>query len=172
MLPSLVFMYNFYYQVTKRLLLYINIYFKQQQKKIMNLNLFTLYFQSNVILLLDTISRTIRRLILSSDVPTKQPSWWNKDTVRNLLLLSCLYFSNSEDACLSIPFSTLFTVMCKWLWYTRTIRQDTMDIQTQIKKKRPRITFHFCYRHMNAIQTCINNNTTLWTIWVWSLLKS
>ncbi|XP_054993034.1 von Willebrand factor A domain-containing protein 8 [Sorex araneus] len=36
--------------------------------------------QSNVILLLDTINRTIRRLILPSDVTSKQPSWWNKES--------------------------------------------------------------------------------------------
>lgn len=46
---------------------------------------YSLYFQSNVILLLDPASQALRRLILPSEEFTmKKTSWWNKEeAVRN-----------------------------------------------------------------------------------------
>lgn len=51
-----------------------------KKRKETNLELLTLYFQSNVILLLDTTGQALRRLVLpSEESPSKKPSWWNKE---------------------------------------------------------------------------------------------
>lgn len=60
----------------------------RKKEQILNFSSFSL-FQSNVILLLDTIGRALRRLILPlEEVTSKRPSWWNKEeAVRNTWLV-------------------------------------------------------------------------------------